>query len=133
MCQLASETNVNQEYLYMEQATKLQNCWNVLQRKISAWIDIQHLYIPGLHLICQKQCSSDELDMPASETAIYLPSPLLASGLEVTCNNCLLQIEFGLWQAQANDSLQELWDTLHLRSHVLQDRGWFQNGQHRST
>jgi hypothetical protein len=110
---------VNQAYLSTEQATKLQNRWNVLQRKISTWIDIQHLYIPGLHLIHQKQCSSDEPDSPASETAIYLPSAVLASGLEVTCDSRLLQIELELQQAQADDSLQELRDALHLRSHAL--------------
>jgi len=58
---------------------------------------------------------------------------LLASGLEVTCDNRLLQIELELRRAQADDSLQELRDALRLRSHVLQDKGRFQNGQRRNT
>jgi len=131
--QLTSETKPNQEYTFTEQATKLQNRWNALHRKVSAWIDIQHLYMPGLNLIRQEQHSTCESDTPACETALYLPSAVLASGLKITCDNRLLQIESELRRAQADDALQELRDALRLRSHVLQDKARFQNGQRRST
>jgi hypothetical protein len=130
---LASETKENQEYSSTEQATKLQNHLNTLERKISAWIDIQHLYVPGLHLIHQQQRSQDESDTPTCQTGLYLPSSVLASGLKVACDDRLYQIELELRRAQADDALQELRDALRLRSHILQDKARFQNGQRRST
>jgi hypothetical protein len=89
--------------------------------------------MPGLHLIRQKECPSDESESPASQTDLYLPSSVLASQLGVTCDDRLLHIELELRRAQADDGLQELWDALRLRSHVLQDKGRFQSGQVRST
>ena len=34
-----------------EQKTRLQNRCNVLSQKITSWINVQHLYMPGLHIL----------------------------------------------------------------------------------
>ena len=60
--------------------------------------------------------------MAAYEMELYLPSSILASGFEITCDNRLLWIELELRCIQADDALHELRDALCLWSHVLQDK-----------
>ena len=118
-----------------KQKTKLQIWSNVLQRKISSWIEVQHLYILGLHVLHgrdEHSLSSNQLQLPVSDIKLYLPSALTPAS-NIACNVRLYQIEWDLCQAQAQDALHELHDGLQLHSYVYMDKDCFQQGQHRNT
>jgi hypothetical protein len=108
----------------------LQNQANTLHRKILAWIDIQHLYIPGLHSYRQVD---DAQEISIQEVELYLPSSILVWGLNIHCDVRLLHIEFELCRAQANDALQEVRNNLRLRSHVKQTKMQSHRGQRTNT
>lgn len=114
----------------LEQQTKLQNRTNVLRRKILAWIQIQHLYMPGVH---QYRQDDDVTDVLVHEIDLYLPSSVLRQELEVNCDDRLFRFEFELRQAQADDALQDTRNLLQLRSHAAQDKRRFQQGQRNNT
>jgi len=69
--QIADETKANPS---AEHEPSCQNQANMLRRKILAWIDIQHLYIPGLHSYRQVD---DVQEIPIEEVELYLPSSIL--------------------------------------------------------
>ena len=125
--QIADETKANPS---AEQQTKLQNQANMLCRKILAWINIQHLYIPGLHSYRQVD---DAQEIPIKEVELYLPSSILVWGLNIHCDARLLRIEFELRRAQADDALQEVRNNLRLRSHVKQTKMQSHRGQRTNT
>jgi len=116
-----------------EQKTKLQVRSNVLRRKISSWITIQHLYMPALHLLRSREDHTLPPDQEEriSDVKLYLPSATVGS--KVMCDIRLCQVEWDLRQAQAQDALHELRDNLRLRSHVYQDKDRFQQGQRKNT
>jgi hypothetical protein len=96
---------------------------------------VQHLYIPGLHVIRDRDdhCSPpNQPEEPVSNIKLYLPSAINVSS-KVACDDRLCRIEFDLRQAQAHDALHELRDNLRLRSHVYADKDRFQWGQHQNT
>ena len=49
------------------------------------------------------------------------------------CDNRLCQLEWELHQAQAEDALHELRDSLRLRSYMYMDKDRFQRGQRHNT
>jgi hypothetical protein len=98
----------------------------MLCRKILAWIDIQHLYIPGLHSYHQVD---DVQEISIQEVELYLPSSILVWGLNIHCNVRLLRIEFELRQAQADNALQEVHNNLQLHSHMKQTKMQSHHGQ----
>jgi hypothetical protein len=98
----------------------------MLHRKILAWIDIQHLYIPGLHSYHQVDNAQE---IPIEEVKLYLPLSILVWGLNIHCDARLLCIEFELCQAQADDTLQEVHNNLWLHSHVKQTKMRSHHGQ----
>jgi len=106
---------------------------NTLHRKITSWIEIQHMYIPSLMLHHQKII--DKLPEDRTETAVYDISLLLPSALppNVECDIRLFNIEFQLRYAQCTDSLDELRDALCVRSYLCMDKARFQRGQRANT
>lgn len=94
------------------------------------WIDIQHLYIPGLHSLRQVD---DVQEIPVDQIELYLPSSILLRGLPVGCDTRLMRIEYELRQAQADDALQAMRDNFRLRSHVRQAKWRSHQGQHTNT
>jgi hypothetical protein len=134
-CQLAVDFHSLGPHSADEQKMKLQIQSNVLRRKISSWIEVQHLYILGLHVLCgrdERSLLSNQLELPVSNVKLYLPSTLtLASN--ISCDVRLYQIEWDLHQAQAQDALHERRDGLRLRSYVYMDKDCFQQGQRRNT
>jgi hypothetical protein len=102
----------------------------MLHRKILAWIDIQHLYIPGLHSYCQVD---DAQEILIQEVELYLPSSILVWGLNIHCDVRLLRIEFELRRAQADNTLQEVRNNLRLHSHVKQTKMQSHHGQRTNT
>jgi tRNA A22 N-methylase len=49
--QLAVDLHSLGPHLTDEQKTRLQNRCNVLSQKITSWINVQHLYMLGLHIL----------------------------------------------------------------------------------
>ncbi|KAF8868419.1 hypothetical protein BD779DRAFT_1460905 [Infundibulicybe gibba] len=117
----------------IEQRGQLQGRSNVLRRKVSAWIAVQHLYIPGLSMI-RNQAPDDSSSHQDNErfksTDLYLPSSIPS---HVLCDRRLSEMEWQLRQAQANDALDELRNALRLRSYLYIDKDRFQRGQSANT
>jgi len=106
---------------------------NNLRRKITSWIDIQHMYVPSL--ISHRQKIVDAMPEDHEETPVYAIPLLLPSSLpgNVQCDSRLLNIEFQLRYAQCTDALDELRDALCIRSYICIDKARFQRGQHANT
>jgi hypothetical protein len=133
-CRLAVDLRSLGPHSTDEQKTRLQNWCNVLSRKITSWINVQHLYMPGLHIIRTRDdqsLQSDEQEEEVSNIKLYLPSSI--TSMAVVRDVQLHQIEWDLCQAQAHDALHELWDGLRLHSYVYIDKDWFQHGQCHNT
>ncbi|KAF8234662.1 hypothetical protein L208DRAFT_1434610 [Tricholoma matsutake] len=133
--QLAIDLRALDPHSTDEQKTRLQYRANTLQRKISSWISVQHLYIPGLHVLRERDdrhAPPNQPEEPVSNIRLYLPSAVNMTS-KVACDARLQRIECDLRQAQAHDALHELRDNLRLRSHVYIDKDRFQRGQRQNT
>ncbi|PPQ76066.1 hypothetical protein CVT26_004585 [Gymnopilus dilepis] len=115
-----------------DQKTKITLRSNALQRKVDAWIEIEHMYIPSLRVLRSKAAESKEnlTPLPAHEVPLLLPSALSPT---MPCDVRLRQIEWRLRLAQCTDALDDLRDGLCLRSFVLIDKSRFQRGQRQNT
>ncbi|KAG6848454.1 hypothetical protein H0H93_016828 [Arthromyces matolae] len=114
------------------QKTKYQTQSTTLRRKITAWISIQHLYIPGLSLVRDRDAisSTSSTEEAPFDTALYLPSSCPTSAY---CDPRLKTMEWELRTAQAGDALSQLRDALRLRSYLYMDKDRFQFGQRQNT
>ncbi|KAG6835952.1 hypothetical protein H0H93_012949 [Arthromyces matolae] len=112
------------------QQTRYQTQSTILQRKITAWIDIQHLYIPGLSLVRARDAAKSSAEETPFEIPLYLPSSCPATA---QCDPRLQTMEWDLRVAQAGDSLAQLRDALRLRSYLYMDKDRFQVGQRQNT
>ena len=101
-----------------EQRTRLINRANALRRRIDAWSAIQALYIPHVALLRATERSvSDDSDSERIEnTPLHLPSALCESK---PCDPKLLEIEWDLRYAQANDALNECRHHVRFRTQLL--------------
>lgn len=117
-----------------KQKTKAQTQANTLRRKVTSWIEVQHLYIPGLSAIRSHDAEYQSPDQTADDAAhdikLYLPSSIPS---RVPCDNRLRQIEWELRMAQATDGLADLRDALRMRSYLYIDKDRFQRGQRQNT
>jgi len=96
-----------------------------------SWINIQHLYMPSLHVLHKwddHHLPPNQPEEPVSDIKLYLPSSITLDS-NIACNNWLCQLEWELCQAQVQDALHELCDSLHLQSYVYMDKDCFQQGQ----
>ncbi|KAF9549677.1 hypothetical protein CPC08DRAFT_769036 [Agrocybe pediades] len=99
---------------------------NTLRRKINNWIEIQHLYIPGLVIHRQKlavAARENGIDIPSYDINLFLPSEIPPS---VACDGRLADIEFQLRYAQCTEALDDLRNALCLRAYVILDKARFQ-------
>lgn len=114
-----------------EQKATLQTRTNNLRRKILAWIDIQHLYMPTLRIARANEAASDgQMEEGCESIKLYLPSSIPPF---CQCDMRLQTIEWQLRFGQANDALEKLRNGLRLRSHLYNDKDRFQRGQHANT
>lgn len=117
------------------QGTKIQVRTNTLRRKIIAWIDIQHIYVPTLRISrarAEANLPPGQQEEPAHSIALFLPSSISPRS-RIACDIRLSQIEWDLRFAQANNALDELRDALRLRSYLFIDKDRFQRGQRQNT
>ena len=77
---------------------------------------MQHLYIPGLHVLREgdNHCAPpNQPEEPVLNIRLYLPSAINVTS-KVACDARLCCIECDLHQAQAHDALHELCNNLRL-------------------
>lgn len=118
------------QYTTESQIAALQVRSMVLRRKILAWIDVQHLYVPTLRLLrARDKLPEGQVEELCESIKLYLPSTTPAT----LCDRRLLKIEWELRTAQANDSLDDLREALRLRSYLYIDKDRFQRGQRANT
>ncbi|KAF9472585.1 hypothetical protein BDN70DRAFT_909114 [Pholiota conissans] len=106
---------------------------NTLRRKITSWMEVQQMYIPGLYLFrlrASESSDEDREETPVYEIPLCLPSSIID---RTSCDIRLLMLEWDLRYAQCMDSLDELRDSLCLRAYVLIDKKRFQRGQRANT
>ncbi|KAF9543190.1 hypothetical protein CPC08DRAFT_649965 [Agrocybe pediades] len=99
---------------------------NALTRKIANWIDVQHLYAPGLQIHRQSLAANAperEEEIPAYEIELFLPSRIPR---HISYSTTLADIEFQLRYAQCSDALDDLRSALCLRAYVILDKARFQ-------
>lgn len=124
------------------QRTKILTRRNALQRRIDMWIDIQALYMPttpylrltGFVTPSRDDDSGCPKSNPTSENAEDFPLLLPSEVCEhSTCDPKLLDIEWSLRHAQANDALDECRSNIRLRHQLIQFKGQHIRGQGATT
>jgi hypothetical protein len=115
------------------QVAKLRERSNALRRRIKAWFNIQQFYMPEAAFLREAGKHDATDDLPAIGTddlELYLPSRMPRN---VKCKRSLLEFEWKLRHAQANDALNKLRDHLRLRSQLWKHKTRFEVGQRPNT
>ncbi|KAF8883132.1 hypothetical protein BD779DRAFT_1444238, partial [Infundibulicybe gibba] len=127
--QIINDSAALGQYATEDQKGRLQTRADALRRKISAWIDVQHFYMPGL-IIIRNQSQKPYPQPPVGKIQLYLPS---SAPPRSGCDPRLQKLEWQLRRAQASDALDELRNSLRLRSYLYIDKDRFQRGQRANT
>ena len=104
---------------------------NRIRRKIDAWGEIQHLYMPyvaSLHAKVDREGGGKPRD--ATTLDLFLPSQILG---EVDCDLQLFKFEWRLRFAQAHDALSDIRRLLILRLRLHRSKERFACGQYHNT
>lgn len=100
---------------------------NALRRRIDAWIEIQHLYIPSLASI---RAAADQegggKPLAVHDIELYLPSRIHSM---VLCDILLLEHEWELRYAQGHSILNDLRGLLLMESMMLKSKSRHSRGQ----
>ena len=79
---------------------------NRLRRRINAWSEIQHLYMPGVALLHAKEDKEGgRKTLDATSLSLFLPSQIIDCA---DCDQLLFEFEWRLRFAQAHDALNEI-------------------------
>jgi hypothetical protein len=104
-----------------------------LRRHIKSWFKVQQLYMPVTAFLRDadhRNATTNPSAIGTEDLQLYLPSQLPRN---VKCNPSLLEFEWQLRHAQANDALNELRDHLRLRSQLWKHKTRFEVGQRPNT
>lgn len=103
-----------------------------LRRRISAWVDVQSLYIPGTALLRSQidDTSTIVSEMHAHRIQLWLPSEI---GRLTACSPNLQSFEWRLREAQADDSLKDLRSSLRLHSFLTKKKKDWSRGVRQNT
>ncbi|KAG6825488.1 hypothetical protein H0H92_003581, partial [Tricholoma furcatifolium] len=115
------------------QKTRLQLRNNALSRKIIAWTERQHLYMPAvvaLRRIDTLTADSKKSPPPVYEYSLWLPSSVHN---KVPFDSHLADIEWELRVAQAHEALEDLRRHLQIRSYLFKFKDQNVRGQHANT
>lgn len=103
---------------------------NYLRRKIEAWTDIQHLYVPPLAGIRLHANNEGGGSLSVSDIKLYLPSSL---PLTMACDSRIIDAEWELRYAMAEVTLNALRSHLLLRSRLYKSKDRHVRGQAQNT
>lgn len=115
------------------QRAKIQERKNALQRKITAWTAVQHLYMPEVSTLRTRENLARAEQAPIVEPydfKLYLPSALPAN---VSCSLQLREYKFGLREAQAFEALEDMRQALRLRTYMYKYKDRHLSGQSANT
>ncbi|KAF8960091.1 hypothetical protein BDZ97DRAFT_1922493 [Flammula alnicola] len=113
------------------QRAKILERSNSLCHRIDAWVDIQHLYIPGLAVLHAQEDRQGGGTPPAvQDLELFLPSHIVGT---VACDERFLRYEFDLRISQADTTLDEIRSSLLLRSHMYKSKDRLVRGQCQNT
>ncbi|KAG2341292.1 hypothetical protein BDR05DRAFT_977042 [Suillus weaverae] len=130
-----------------EQRTKILACSNSLQRCIEVWTEIQVLYMPSVSQLRATNATGLNHTLPSDDEESGCPRPrpnsvkpedfqlLFPSDIcsHTPCDPKLLQIEWSLRFAQANDALDKCRSHIHLRHQLLHLKSQHLRGQGANT
>ena len=113
------------------QQAKIVERSNALRRRIDAWIEIQHLYIPQL---ASTRAAVDQeggsKPLAVHDIELHLPSRIHSF---VQCDILLLQYEWDLRYAQGHSTLNDLRGLLLMESMMFKSKGRHSRGQRQQT
>jgi len=113
------------------QQAKIVEWSNALRRRVDAWIEIQHLYIPQLASI---RAAVDQegggKPLAVHHIELYLPSRIHSS---VHCDILFLQYEWELRYAQGHSTLNDLRGLLLMESMMFKSKAQHSRGQRQQT
>ena len=113
----------------LQQAKALERS-NSLRRKIDAWIEIQHHYIPEIApLRARADAQGGGTPLGIQDILLFLPSQCI----HVIKNHSLLKYEWEFCYAQANETLGDLRGLILLRSHMYKSKDKYSRGQKQQT
>jgi hypothetical protein len=102
-----------------------------LRRKIDAWIEVQHLYMPAIALQRARADREGGGQPPAVQNIqLFLPSETLGV---CACDRHLLKYEWQFRYAQAEASLDDLRGLLLMRSMLYKSKDRYSRGQRQQT
>ncbi|KAG2135246.1 hypothetical protein DEU56DRAFT_981136 [Suillus clintonianus] len=110
-----------------QQVTLLQRI-NSLRRRIDTWSRVQLLYMPCV----SRLRSSDDIatEQKVHKIILFLPSAIPSS---LPCEERLLNYEWELREAQANDALNDIRCVLNMKYHLYKYKDAFIRGQRANT
>ena len=103
---------------------------NYLRRKIEAWIEVQHMYIPALIIVRSRANVKGGGSLAAQDVKLYLPSEIPQS---IPCDNDLVESEWELRYAMADVTLNALRSHLILHSRLYKSKDRHSRGQYQNT
>lgn len=113
-----------------QQALAKERC-NRLTSRIRTWYLAQQLYLPGAEAIRSREGRSPPTPiLHPWDMELCLPSEI---GTRAPCNTRLQEYELKLREGQANDALEDLRDSLRLRTHLYEHKKANLRGQKQNT
>jgi hypothetical protein len=112
------------------QKAKIVERSNALRRRIDAWIEIQHLYMPELASIRSAADQGGGKPLAVHEIELYLPSRIHSA---VQCDIVFLRYEWELRYAQGHSTLNDLRGLLLMESMMFKSKVRHSRGQQQQT
>lgn len=102
-----------------------------MRRRIDAWSEIQHLYIPAIAILrARSDAEGGGSPTPAQSLDLYLPSQICQV---VTCDKRFLRYEFDIRLTLIDATLTEIRGMLLMRSQMYKSKDRFSRGQRQQT
>ncbi|KAK0490084.1 hypothetical protein EDD18DRAFT_1465849 [Armillaria luteobubalina] len=105
---------------------------NRLRRSIDGWIDSQQVHVPSVHALHQQECQSrgDER-VEVWDIKLWMPSQLCAA--QKTCERDIMEYEWELRIAQAEEALDVIRRKVILETYVMKHKDKYTHGQRQGT
>lgn len=113
------------------QRAKILERSNALRRRIDAWSEIQHLYMPAIAIFrARADAEGGGTPIPTQSLELFLPSQICDL---VTCDIRFLRYEFDIRMTLIDATLTEIRGLLLMRSQMYKSKDRFSRGQRQQT
>ena len=109
---------------------QVQQCSNILMRRIEAWQQVQDLFMPGARTLRDESTQVTNRPHSPEDLLLFLPSQIKDKTI---CPHKLEMIEFQLREGQAFDALNDICQGLRSRAYMLKFKDRFLCGQGANT